>query len=44
MHGKTSEICHDGNSVFEGLPYRFPATRYHSLVVDRESIPACLEE
>jgi anthranilate synthase/aminodeoxychorismate synthase-like glutamine amidotransferase len=43
MHGKTSEICHDGNSIFEGLPYRFPATRYHSLVVDRESIPACLE-
>ena len=43
MHGKTSEICHDGNSVFEGLPYRFPATRYHSLVVDRDSIPACLE-
>ncbi|MCC6743641.1 MAG: aminodeoxychorismate/anthranilate synthase component II [Acidobacteria bacterium] len=43
MHGKTSEICHDGNSIFEGLPYRFPATRYHSLVVDRESIPDCLE-
>ena len=43
MHGKTSEICHDGNTIFEGLPYRFPATRYHSLVVDRESIPACLE-
>ena len=33
MHGKTSEICHDGNTIFEGLPYRFPATRYHSLVL-----------
>jgi len=43
MHGKTSEICHDGNTIFEGLPYRFPATRYHSLVVDRDSIPDCLE-
>jgi anthranilate synthase/aminodeoxychorismate synthase-like glutamine amidotransferase len=43
MHGKTSEICHDGNTIFEGLPYRFPATRYHSLVVDRDSIPAELE-
>jgi para-aminobenzoate synthetase component II len=43
MHGKTSEICHDGNGVFEGLPYRFPATRYHSLVVDRDSVPDCLE-
>ena len=43
MHGKTSEICHDGNTVFEGLPYRFAATRYHSLVVDRDSVPADLE-
>src|SRR5688572_13201608 len=43
MHGKTSEICHDGNGVFEGLPYRFPATRYHSLVVDRDSVPEALE-
>ena len=43
MHGKTSEICHDGNSIFDGLPYRFTATRYHSLVVDRESVPDCLE-
>ncbi|HQR40533.1 MAG TPA: aminodeoxychorismate/anthranilate synthase component II [Blastocatellia bacterium] len=43
MHGKTSEICHDGNSVFAGLPYRFTATRYHSLVVDRNSVPDCLE-
>jgi anthranilate synthase/aminodeoxychorismate synthase-like glutamine amidotransferase len=43
MHGKTSEICHDGNTIFAGLPYRFPATRYHSLVVDRERVPDCLE-
>jgi len=43
MHGKTSEICHDGNTIFTGLPYRFTATRYHSLVVDRDSVPDCLE-
>jgi anthranilate synthase/aminodeoxychorismate synthase-like glutamine amidotransferase len=43
MHGKTSEICHDGNTIFAGLPYRFAATRYHSLVVDRDSVPECLE-
>jgi anthranilate synthase/aminodeoxychorismate synthase-like glutamine amidotransferase len=43
MHGKTSEIHHDGRSVFSGLPVPFTATRYHSLVVDRESVPACLE-
>jgi para-aminobenzoate synthetase component 2 len=43
MHGKTSEICHDGNTIFSGLPYRFAATRYHSLVVDRDSVPDCLE-
>jgi anthranilate synthase/aminodeoxychorismate synthase-like glutamine amidotransferase len=43
MHGKTSEICHDGNTIFEGLPYRFPATRYHSLVVERDSLPAEIE-
>jgi para-aminobenzoate synthetase component II len=43
MHGKTSEICHDGNTIFEGLPYRFAATRYHSLVVERESLPQELE-
>jgi para-aminobenzoate synthetase component II len=43
MHGKTSEICHDGNTIFEGLPYRFEATRYHSLVVERDSLPAELE-
>jgi para-aminobenzoate synthetase component 2 len=43
MHGKTSEICHDSRTIFEGLPYRFPATRYHSLMVERKSLPKCLE-
>jgi len=43
MHGKVSRIDHDGKGVFEGLPERFTATRYHSLVVSRESLPACLQ-
>jgi anthranilate synthase/aminodeoxychorismate synthase-like glutamine amidotransferase len=43
MHGKTSIIHHDGGGVFEGLPNPFEATRYHSLVVDRASVPAELE-
>ena len=43
MHGKTSMIHHAGRGVFTGLPSPFEATRYHSLVVARESLPACLE-
>ncbi len=43
MHGKTSEINHDGQTIFAGLPNPFPATRYHSLIVARETLPACLE-
>jgi anthranilate synthase component II len=42
MHGKTSQISHDGHGVFAGLPSPFVATRYHSLVVDRESVPDSL--
>lgn len=43
MHGKTSEIFHDGKTIFQGLSYPFTATRYHSLLVRRESLPDCLE-
>jgi anthranilate synthase/aminodeoxychorismate synthase-like glutamine amidotransferase len=43
MHGKTSQITHDGRGVFTGLPTPFTATRYHSLVVARETVPASLE-
>lgn len=43
MHGKTSLISHDGNGVFAGLPNPFQATRYHSLIVERETLPTCLE-
>ena len=42
MHGKTSEIHHDGKTVFRGLPQRFTATRYHSLMVEPRSLPRCL--
>ena len=43
MHGKTSEICHDSATIFQGLPYRFRATRYHSLIVEKEGLPEELE-
>ncbi|HKK35450.1 MAG TPA: aminodeoxychorismate/anthranilate synthase component II [Paracoccaceae bacterium] len=43
VHGKTSPIRHDGRGVFEGLPQGFSATRYHSLIVERESLPESLE-
>jgi len=43
MHGKTSEIHHDDKTIFHGLPQNFPATRYHSLIVERESLPDTLE-
>ena len=42
MHGKTSEIQHKDVGVFQGMPHPFQATRYHSLVVDRDSMPDCL--
>ena len=43
MHGKTSEIIHDGKTIFSGLEQPFTATRYHSLIVKKETIPACFE-
>jgi anthranilate synthase component 2 len=43
VHGKVSDIYHDGAGVYRGLPNPFPATRYHSLAVRRDSIPPCLE-
>ena len=43
MHGKTSELTTDGRGVFSGLPKAFTVIRYHSLAIDRESLPECLE-
>ena len=43
MHGKTSAIHHDSKTIFRGLPQDFPATRYHSLIVERDSLPDELE-
>ncbi len=43
MHGKTSEITHDGKGIFRGIESPLTATRYHSLIVERESLPDCLE-
>jgi anthranilate synthase/aminodeoxychorismate synthase-like glutamine amidotransferase len=43
MHGKTSPISHDGKGLFEGVPNPFEAVRYHSLLVEKESLPDCLQ-
>lgn len=43
LHGKVSEIHHDGRTIFSGMTQPFIATRYHSLIVERESLPDCLE-
>jgi len=43
MHGKQSQIFHDENGLFKQLPQGFTATRYHSLIVEKQSLPACLE-
>jgi anthranilate synthase/aminodeoxychorismate synthase-like glutamine amidotransferase len=43
MHGKTSLIYHDGRDIFQGIPSPFEATRYHSLIVRRETLPDCLQ-
>ena len=42
MHGKTSSVIHDEETIFSGLPNPFEATRYHSLIVDRSTVPDCL--
>ncbi len=43
MHGKLSAVTHDARGVFTGLPSPFTVTRYHSLAIERSSLPACLE-
>jgi anthranilate synthase/aminodeoxychorismate synthase-like glutamine amidotransferase len=43
MHGKASDIQHDGKTIFAGLGDQFRAGRYHSLIVEKESLPSCLE-
>jgi len=43
MHGKVSDIMHDGKTIYTGVPNPFTATRYHSLIIKRETCPACLE-
>ncbi len=43
MHGKTSQVTNDGRTIFQGLPNPFVAGRYHSLIVERSTLPACLE-
>jgi anthranilate synthase/aminodeoxychorismate synthase-like glutamine amidotransferase len=43
MHGKTSEICHDARTIFNGVLNPFIATRYHSLIIEKETLPGCLE-
>ncbi|NMH67721.1 aminodeoxychorismate/anthranilate synthase component II [Bacillus sp. RO3] len=43
MHGKVSPMLHDGKTIFEGMPNPFDATRYHSLIVKRETLPGCFD-